>query len=290
MIVIYTAQQQRCFWLALWVIIIFSHHSIAQELVGKVIQHQTKTPIAYAHVGWIGKNKGTISNSKGSFRLPSSDIQQGDTLRVSVLGYESAIWVCPKELPLDSIIITLTPREYILPAVTLWATSKKQQIGSDRDISNEMVWGAGGLPSGEELGRVFLLQDKERVVLDSFHVNLKYNGKDSLYFRLNVYEWREGQPLRASLQEEIRFWICPAKDQTETDWYHIPLGDYNIRLEHDFMASLELLRHSVSYGYSPIFISVSDFDQPAPWRQTAQADWSQLRDYTLAFSFSIQYE
>lgn len=73
-------------------IVLYSMPCVAAQenqliLTGKVADHRTKAPIAYASIGITGKGVGTVSNEYGEFELflPASFIH--DSLFVSHLGY-----------------------------------------------------------------------------------------------------------------------------------------------------------------------------------------------------------
>ena len=71
-------------WLISWTV--FSQENI--KIVGRIVDKDTGEPLAYAHIGIIGKAIGTISNLNGEFEfnIPS---QTGDSLFVSHIGYET---------------------------------------------------------------------------------------------------------------------------------------------------------------------------------------------------------
>lgn len=71
-------------WLMSWTV--FSQENI--KIVGRIVDKDTKEPLAYAHVGIMGKAIGTISNLNGEFEfnIPS---QIRDSLFVSHIGYET---------------------------------------------------------------------------------------------------------------------------------------------------------------------------------------------------------
>lgn len=65
--------------------------NIAQKTTGKIIDATNNLPIAYANIGILGKNIGTVSDEKGLFSLNLGNSSDRDTLVISIIGYESQI-------------------------------------------------------------------------------------------------------------------------------------------------------------------------------------------------------
>ena len=61
------------------------------KIDAKLLDQQTKQPIAYANIGFVEKGIGTVSNEKGEFSLVYDEDKVGENeiLQISVLGYET---------------------------------------------------------------------------------------------------------------------------------------------------------------------------------------------------------
>ncbi len=85
------------------------------SIFGNVVDSQTNTALAFATIGIIGKSKGTIANSSGSFslRLPLNFIS--DTLAVSMIGYKSEKIIIARSMP--DLVIKMQPQPIVLNQV-----------------------------------------------------------------------------------------------------------------------------------------------------------------------------
>ncbi len=59
------------------------------ELKGLVLDSATQSPLPYANIYVLHKNKGVISNEKGLFSIYVSDLEKNDTLRFQYIGFKT---------------------------------------------------------------------------------------------------------------------------------------------------------------------------------------------------------
>lgn len=82
---------------------------------GKVIDANTKDPLAFAHVGILSTTLGTITNASGEFSILITEKYTNPKLGISYLGYAPFI----TSVPLASDLIELEPSEIRLPFITI---------------------------------------------------------------------------------------------------------------------------------------------------------------------------
>jgi len=69
-----------------------------------LIQDANGNPISYVNVGIVGTSTGTVSKEDGTYRLfYKSNVNQNDTLRFSIIGYQSQSFLI-KEIKDQQII------------------------------------------------------------------------------------------------------------------------------------------------------------------------------------------
>jgi len=262
----------------------------AQPIRGVVLDAATQQPVIYAHVGIVGKNVGTITNEQGLFSLSATSVGKGDTLRVTMLGYETLNYLIPSAVS-DSISLRLHihPRSYDLPTVTFFPKGEQQQIGATEDDLLFDVWGAGGLATGEELGRAFRVPSGRTVRMDTCYLHLRRNHSDSLLFRLNIYQLENGKPGRPLLDSDVRFRVKPGENEADDGWITVPLVGEQLILDTDFVLTIELLRNWEGFGFQPIFVSLAEGKEPALIRQSSQAPWIEHGDQPFAFRVLLSY-
>ena len=99
---------------------------------GKVLDAQTRQPLAYTNIGLPGKPVGTLSDPDGTFTLVIPSLFLGDTLFFSALGYDR------KRIPVSALsvvdpVLYLTPKTAVLPTVQVRAVKypgKTFEIGN----------------------------------------------------------------------------------------------------------------------------------------------------------------
>ena len=101
-------------------ILLISLEALTQDMVklsGRVIDAETQEPLGYATVGIKDKPIGVVTNTEGAFEINVSDFGSGDSLKVSMLGYDnhafliseyqnnSVIAMKQKPVVLDEIVV-----------------------------------------------------------------------------------------------------------------------------------------------------------------------------------------
>ncbi len=97
------------------VCLLHSYSSSCQDIVGIVVDKNTRKPIPYANIWWENTTKGTYSNSNGTFAI--SRIENG-TLALSYLGYLNFKYNCCDNIE-DSLLIELTASPKVLNEITI---------------------------------------------------------------------------------------------------------------------------------------------------------------------------
>src|ERR1044071_6382550 len=94
---------------------------------GRVTDHKN-TPLAYASVGIAQKRLGTITNKNGEFSIKLSASSAGDTLLISLLGYEPVRLSIASISHTTALAIKLTEKPVILEEVVVKAIDPVQLI------------------------------------------------------------------------------------------------------------------------------------------------------------------
>ncbi|MEM7551376.1 MAG: serine hydrolase [Bacteroidota bacterium] len=103
--------------IALFIFSCFFAQAQTQIIRGTIIDANTKEPLVFATIALENNRLGTISNSKGEFRLRVPKEYQNQSMRISFIGYKLF------EIPLSSIkgkqTFDLKPEDYILNEVVV---------------------------------------------------------------------------------------------------------------------------------------------------------------------------
>jgi len=101
-----------------------------QSYSGKVLSSDTKSEIAFANVGIIGRNVGTVTDQSGNFSIELDNVYNNDSIRFSMIGYESKSYKVDyfKENSIKNVY--LDPKSYFLTEVKVYYQNKRDNIGN----------------------------------------------------------------------------------------------------------------------------------------------------------------
>ena len=206
------------------------------QAMGKVVDTKTGLGLPYVNIGVIGKEIGAVSDREGVFQLDLSESQRADTLRISMIGYESKI-IPVKALLQPGTATTIPLKEAIseLDEVVLTARAWKGKTLGNKTESNFIGHLFHYDQMGKEMG-IRMNVGRQPLLVDnfSFHVyHNRFSGKVS--FRLNIYRLEGGKPVGNILKENI---IIPVASE-QTGRIHRDLRPYNIVLTEDVLVTLE---------------------------------------------------
>lgn len=253
-------------------------------LGGIVIDAKNKEALAFVNVGVPQKNKGTVTQHDGSFLISFNRELSKDSLKISIVGYQSKIYKISDLLKLPKpFVIPLKEKNAELKEVIITTKALPTKIKGNTTTSNFMSVGLPLKFLGSETG-IKIGLGKNPVLLKNFTFNISENRLDSAVFRLNIYTFKNGSPFENILQQNI---LVPVGKQKGK--YTLNLTDYKLVLKGDVLVSLEWIEGSSS-GKEPgaIFLSAG-FLNSATWhRLTSQAEWKKANGIGVGFNILIQ--
>lgn len=222
-------------------LVLMSMYIIAfgQTWKGKVLDEVTHTQLAFANIGIVGKDIGTVSDESGSFELtivPSKNM--GDTLRFSAIGYCNTDLVITQEMNFSDHVF-LSPCAALLPEVEVVATNfKKEKTLGHTATSKKIVFYFMSNKLGTELATKIEVK-KGPVSVVNAHFNIAENRFGEVLFRVNIYDFdpKTQLPGKKILSEELI-----AKTSKNSETLTVDLRPYNIIVERDFVLSLEWIK------------------------------------------------
>jgi hypothetical protein len=257
-------------------------NKIATSLLkGKVIDAQTKQPIAYVNLGIPNKNVGTVSQSDGSFNIAANN---NDTIEVSMIGYESEKYLPVKDEKNDSpAVIEMKPKANTLHEVIV--TAKKLPVRTLGNTTTSHFFNIG-LPLkflGSEIG-IVIKPGRRPALLKSFNFNVSENHLDSAIFRLNIYSLKNGQPFENILSGNILLHVS-----NQAGPYHLDLSNYIIILKEDALVSLEWIDGGKSGNKRGVlFLSAALFNSSTWHRTTSLGKWTKAKGLGVGFNVEVQ--
>ncbi len=251
-----------------------------QVIAAKIVDNQTKEPLEFVNIRFQGKDIGTTTTKSGHFILSyqRSEINEGDVLQISFLGYETRNLTTTrlKRLSATPITIALAPSPYSLSEVLLKSTPREKKIiGHTAFTAASMGYWEGPDAVGGEIASVIPIRKRNTRLLN-LAFNVLQNRSDSLLIRVHIYEYDGGEPERSLVSEEILHTISRKKG-LET----IPLEKYNIRADDDILISIELVE---AFGPSIYFsLSASAYGGMSFIRERNRPYWMPQKKVCVGF-------
>ena len=204
----------------------------AQVYKGILITEQKGTPVEYANVGIVGKNIGTTSNMDGRFELNIPSENSEDTIRFSMIGYETVTLVVSDFVNRNNDTIWMAEKTYSIQEVVVSASKSEIKIlGNSRKPGRlHMTFPRGG--KGLEIGVILDPKKGNQAQLQTLILNgisisdYIRDGKswifskvefDTLRFRVNLYRINSKDEFENILTRPIYITYKPYKWEDRKD-------------------------------------------------------------------------
>lgn len=289
--------------LSLFVLLLstFSIVSFAQTINGTIADLQTKQVLPFVNIGIVGRDVGTVSDENGHFALSVPNIASTDTLRLSMVGYTTQIWVLADFLQKHEAqsTIYLTPANVELATVTIRPHYLKTRILGSETENKAFTAGFKINDLGSELG-VLIKTKKTPTFVRRFNCFVAHNSYDTLFFRVNIYDTQNGKPTHNLLSQNV----FVEKVGFKSGWISIDLSPYTIEVQNDFVVSLEWVKDldpNVPKDISTreaqrkmrrgegLSFSVTPLGAPILYRKASQGTWEKLIAPSIGFNVEVEY-
>ena len=238
----------------------------SQLVKGRVLSSQTKSGIGFVNVGIIGKNVGTVTDQSGNFSIELDKIYDNDSLRFSMIGYESKSFLVSYFK--DNLIKTiyLSPKTYYLTEVKVFYHKVKEIRLGTPVISDALKSGFADNKLGSELG--IKVHTKEQVKLEDINLNVATCTYDSVTYRLNIYQSPDDIEYKNILTEPI--YISFSKDKIN-NVITFDLRKYSIIIEGNVLITLELYK---DLGEGRLLFYTEYFTGTTYHKKTSEGKWT----------------
>jgi hypothetical protein len=236
-----------------------------QQLNCRVLSSETKSGIAFVNVGIIGKNVGTVTDPAGNFSIELDNIYNNDSLRFSMIGFESKSFLVSyfKENSIKTIY--LDPKSYFLTEVKVFFHRTKEITLGTPVISDALKSGFENNNLGSELG--IKVDTKGQVKLEDINLNVATCTYDSVTYRLNIYKIIDKEEYKNILTEPI--YISFSKDKIDKV-ITFDLRKYSILIEGEVLITLELYK---DLGEGRLLFYTQYFTGYTYHKKTSQGNW-----------------
>ena len=232
----------------------------------RVLSSETKSGIAFVNVGIIGKNVGTVTDPAGNFSIELDNIYNNDSIRFSMIGFESKSFLVSyfKENSIKTIY--LDPKSYFLTEVKVFFHRTKEITLGTPVISDALKSGFENNNLGSELG--IKVDTKGQVKLEDINLNVATCTYDSVTYRLNIYKIEDKSEYKNILTEPI--YISFSKDKIKKV-ITFDLKKYSILIEGEVLITLELYK---DLGEGRLLFYTQFFTGYTYHKKTSEGNWT----------------
>ncbi len=260
---------------------LFSSITVAQEksISGIIIDADTEEPVALANLGVKSKWKGTVTDSKGKFKLSTTGLIGTDTLEISKLGYKKE-----KIILSDFFLENQGPMIFKLKSIALELpefTFNSQSEGKIKTIGSlptNTVFGFAfspkNTPLAESLGReitIAINPKSEKLLLDTIKISFSNLEVDSVTLRVNAYYDQGGIPGEKFFES---LWQI---DNQGPGVFALSLGELGVYFEQKSFVSVELVNVDKNEKYGIVTIPVSMSLGSHLVRLSSLGEWTKAR-------------
>lgn len=237
-----------------------------QSFAGKVLSSDSKSEIAFANVGIIGRNVGTVTDQSGNFSIELDNGYNNDSIRFSMIGYESKSYKVDyfKENSIKNVY--LDPKSYFLTEVKVYYHKTKEIMLGTPVVTDALRSGFENNSLGSELG--IKVDTKGEVKLEDINFNVAICTYDSVTYRLNIYKSIDNMQYKNILTEPI--YISFSKDNINNVITY-DLKKYSIIIEGDVLITLELYK---DLGEGRLLFHTQYFTGYTYHKKTSEGKWT----------------
>lgn len=274
----------------------------AQTISGTIADFQTHEVLPFVNIGIVGRDIGTVTDENGHFAISAPNALSTDTLRLSMVGYTTQTWALAAFLQKypDKSTVYLAPANIKLAGVTIRPRNLRKRILGNESENKFMTAAFKINDLGSELG-VLIKTKKRPTFVRRFNCFVAHNSYDTLFFRVNIYDTKNGKPTNNILQQNV----FVEKVGFKEGWIDIDLTSYNINVTNDFVISLEWVkdldvdmpkdmsdkeaRSRMRRGEGLLF-SVVPFGSAALYRKASQGSWEKVTGLGVGFNVEVEQE
>lgn len=261
----------------------------AQQITGIVVSTNDSESLAYVNIGVIGTTYGTVSGLDGAFELflPET-ISKNDSIRFSSIGFAGqsmtigeAISKSPMRIALQPINLNL-PEVIVRPSFTNYETIGNKNISASR-VTNLAIRNRPNQNLGSEVGRKF--KTKKPAYLEKFRFYIAQNNFDTVRFRINIYNLKNGKPMENILNENIIIEL----NNRQKGWIEVDLSNYQIQVNDHFAASAEWVYASSKGNQLNFPITIPSIGATHFYKYGSQNAWKKFSQMSAAMEVTLAW-
>src|SRR5450631_250680 len=261
----------------------FSQRPTAENftLTGLVTDKETNAPLAYVSVGILNKPLGTVTDTLGHFIFNIGQENISDSLQLSIVGFsalrisvkdfmssrDKTISLFVKTQQLGEVTVTNSIQRTNTEIIGRQAVNKLLQVSiHNKTTVDETI--------GSEMGMRFTTNRKNAIIKD-FNFYVSANNFNFIKFRINIYSVKNNLPDTLIYDKQIFATI----ESFKTGWTKIDLESYHIKVNGDFIATVQWIESRMDKKENPIAIlpvAPTPFSKNCYVRIASQDKWKRM--------------
>jgi hypothetical protein len=237
----------------------------SQSKSGILLSADTGKGIGYVNVGVINRNTGTVSAANGKFTINLDNVNENDSLRFSMIGFESKTLLVRKFKEDTTSIFYLYPTCYDFPEVNIYYRKPRYVRLGNQVETDQLRSGFSSNELGSELG--IRVNAKKRGILKDIKFDVAVCTYDSVTYRLNIYLIEDDIICENILTKPI---YISFKRNDISNVLNFDLSKYSIFVEGDILVSLELFK---DLGEGKLLFKTDYFTGTTYHRKTSEGTW-----------------
>jgi len=246
---------------------------------GKIIQQENNQPLSYVSIGVLNKPLGTLTDTLGDFNFQISQENLADTLQISLVGYFSKKIVVKDFIESKENTIKLDVKITELAEVVVTNTKTNTESigrqGSGKFIQVSIHNKKSAVETiGSEMGMRYKTKQRNATLKD-FNFNISGNNFNFIKYRINIYSVKDNMPDTLIYKKQIFMTI----DNFKTGWTKVNLEPYNIKVNQDFIVTVQWVEGRMDKKENPITmipIAITLFSKNCYARIASQDKWKKV--------------
>jgi CarboxypepD_reg-like domain len=250
-------------------------------LTGLVTDKEAHTPLAYVSVGILNKPLGTVTDTLGHFIFTIGQENISDSLQLSIVGYftwrisvkdfvsagDKTISLFVKTQRLREVTVTNSIQRPNTEIIGRQNVNKLVQVSvHNKKSADETI--------GSEMGMRFTTNRKNAIIRD-FNFYVSANNFNFIKFRVNIYSVKDNLPDSLLYNKQIFATI----DSFKTGWTKIDLEPYHIKVNSEFIVTVQWIESRTDKKENPITIlpvALTLFSKNCYARIASQDKWKRM--------------
>ncbi len=246
---------------------------------GRIVQQENNQPLPYVSIGVLNKSFGTLTDTLGNFTFQISQENLADTLQISLVGYFSKKISVKDFEESKEKTIRLNIKFTDLTAVEVANIKSNTEIIGRRGSGKLIQVSIHNKKSveetiGSEMGMRYKTKQRNATLKD-FNFYISANNFNYIKYRINIYSVKDNMPDTLIYNKQIFMTV----DNFKTGWTKVDLAPYNIKVNQDFIVTVQWVESRMEKKENPITmipVAVTVFSKNCFARIASQDKWKTI--------------